>query len=427
MASLTSPPPTRPAAAPDPRHRRPLAVVAPLGGAAAALAPLVVCWGVAVVGWFLADAGTHGAPRDALRAGTLAWLTAHGSGVVVRGALVAAVPLGLTLLCAWVVWRTGLRVGDSVSGHGPDAARLADGERDLTAPTAVGLFTAGYAVVVVLAAAVAGDPSTSPSTGRALVGALLLAGLVGGTAVATGSGRLPVLLARVPVGARRTVATARRVLLWQLAASAVLVLVVLAADLPTAANVLDQVGEGAGATVSVVVLCLLLVPNAVGLGAAYLLGPGFAVGAGTVVSPGLVVLGPLPLLPLLAALPDDGATSGAVAALVAVPGLVAALAVLRTRRRDPLLRWEEAALDGAVAGVLAGLALAVAVGLCGGAVGPGRMATVGAATGEVLLHAVPLLGLGGLVGGLVACALARRALRAPAPAPAEDPEEPAAP
>ena len=70
---------------------------------------------------------------------------AHGSGVQVAGAHVTAVPLGLTLLAAVVVWRLGLRLGDSVSGHGPDADAIADGVRDWTVASATGLFTPGYA------------------------------------------------------------------------------------------------------------------------------------------------------------------------------------------------------------------------------------------------------------------------------------------
>ena len=59
----------------------------PLGGAAAAAGTLVVCLALGVVGWFLADAGAHGAPRDGLRVGALGWLMAHGSGVQRRTAL----------------------------------------------------------------------------------------------------------------------------------------------------------------------------------------------------------------------------------------------------------------------------------------------------------------------------------------------------
>jgi len=131
----------------DPRHRSPLVPVALLGGAAAAAATLVVCLALGVVGWFLADAGAHGTPSDGLRVGALGWLLAHGSGVTVNGIAITLVPLGISAICAWSVWRVGHRVGDAISGHGPDSDRIADGERDWTVPIALGLFTALFTIV----------------------------------------------------------------------------------------------------------------------------------------------------------------------------------------------------------------------------------------------------------------------------------------
>jgi hypothetical protein len=46
--------------------------------------------------------------------------------------------------------------------------------------------------------------------------------------------------------------------------------------------------------------------------------------------------------------------------------------------------------------------------IAGGAVGPGRMAEVGPAAGQVLVHAVVAFGGGGLVGGLLATWRQRR-------------------
>ena len=98
MTSLLSGP-TRPArTAPEPptdvAHRRPLVLLALLGGVAAAAGPLVVCLGVGVAGWFLSDAGAHGAPRDGLRAGAYAWLMGHGSGLTVAGVTHLGDPAG---------------------------------------------------------------------------------------------------------------------------------------------------------------------------------------------------------------------------------------------------------------------------------------------------------------------------------------------
>ncbi len=121
----------------DPARPRPLVLIATLGGVLAALGPLVVLLAVGMIGWFATDAGVHGAPRDGMRIGALAWLAGHGSGVTVMGARVTIVPLGVTAIAAWSMWRLGHRVGDSVSGHGPDADRISDGERDLTVPTSI--------------------------------------------------------------------------------------------------------------------------------------------------------------------------------------------------------------------------------------------------------------------------------------------------
>ena len=160
----------------DPRRRRPLLLVGALGGGLAAGGLLVVCLGLAVTGWFLTDAASHGAPRDALRVGALGWLTGHGSGVRVEGVAVTAVPLLITLLAAWSCWRVGQRVGHSVSGHGPDADQISDGERDWTVPVAVTCFALGYVAVTLLTLQLAATTATAPATAPAVGWSLLLAG-----------------------------------------------------------------------------------------------------------------------------------------------------------------------------------------------------------------------------------------------------------
>ncbi len=389
------------------RHRRPLWLVAPLAGVVAALATLLLLVTVALAGWYLADGGGHGAPRDALRVGALAWLAAHGSGVQVQGVTVSVLPLGLTLLSAWAVWRVGHRLGDAVSGHGPDADRIADGERDWTVPGATLLFAVGYAVGAALLAT-AGDAATAPSDGRAVAGALLLAVLVGGPAVATGSGRLPVWVATLPGSVPAAAAAAMAVLRWFLGTALAVLLVALALDWPAAANVTSQLQTSPSGTLSMAVASLVLLPNAVAFAGSYLLGAGFTVGAGTLVTPTAVVLGPLPLFPLLAALPDEGTPAAWTAYLLGVPPVVAALAVMRAQRRHPTLRWDQGALRGCVGGVVAALGVALLARLAGGAAGPGRLQDVAPFAFPTLVYAVAAFGIGGLVGGLLATAWQRR-------------------
>ena len=395
----------------DARHRRPLVLVAVLGGVAAALATLLVCLAAGVVGWFLADAGVHGTPRDGLRVGALGWLLAHGSGLHVDGVAVTVVPLGLTALAAWAVWRLGHRVGDSISGHGPDAERIADGERDWTVLTAVLAFTGGYVAVAIITFRLAATPESAPSLARVLLWSLLLCLTLGLGAIATGSGRAAIWAATLPPAVRASGATALRVLGAYLAISAAFFLAALVVDFDTAVNVMSRLHTDAGDATVYTALSATVVPNATIFSASYLLGPGFAVGVDTLVSPTLVSLGPLPMFPLLAALPDAGVTPAWTAYVVGLAPLVAALAAARSQRRNPTLRWDEGALRGCAGGVLAGVLLGGLAAVSGGAVGPGRMTEVGPFAFDVMVHAITAFGVGGLVGGVLMTWWQRRAAR----------------
>ena len=395
----------------DARHRRPLVLVATLGGVLAAGATLLVCLACGVMGWFLADAGSHGTPRDGLRVGALGWLLAHGSGVVVDGVAVTVVPLGLTAACAWAIWRTGHGVGDSVSGHGPDADGIADGERDWTVAVATLCFTVGYVAVALVTRALAATPGTAPSSARTLLWSLALCTTFGLGSIAVGSGRAAIWATFLSASVRATAATCLRIVGAYLGLSAVVLLVALVVDFGDAVNVMSRLHTDAGDATVYTALTATVVPNATIFTGAYLLGPGFAVGAGTLVSPALVSLGPLPMFPLLAALPDNGPTPAWTPYVVALPPLLAAVAAARSQRRTPTLRWEEGALRGCAGGVLAGVLLGVLAAVAGGAVGPGRMGAVGPAAIEVLVHAVTVFGIGGLVGGLITTWRQRRARR----------------
>jgi hypothetical protein len=417
MTSLLPSPRTRPrASATDDlrdglRHRRPLVPLAFLGGIVAAASTLVVFLGLGVVGWFLTDGGAHGAPRDGLRTGALGWLLGHGSGVRVDGVAITVMPLGVLLLCGWAIWRIGERVGDSISGHGPDAAGISDGERDWTVPVASGLFALGYVVTAVLVTSVAATPATAPSAGGVIKWSLVLCLLIAVPAVAVGSGRAAVWLTLVPRPVRAAAALAGTVLVAWLALSLVAFVVALVVDVDTAANILSQLDADAGDVASFVVLSLLVLPNAVAFSGSYLLGPGFTVGTGTLVTPHAAVIGVLPMFPMLAALPDNGPAPAWAGWLLGLPVLVAALAAAHVQRRFPTLRWDEGALRAGAGGIAAGVGFAVLAAVAGGAVGPGRMRDVGPVVGDVLLQGVTAFGIGGLLGGLAMTWWQRRTAR----------------
>ncbi|UUW92301.1 DUF6350 family protein [Nocardioides sp. WV_118_6] len=382
---------------------RPLVPTATIGGAIAAGGPLLVCLALAVVGWFLTDAGGEGSPSGALRVGAHGWLVAHGSTVAVEGIRITAIPLGLTLVCAWVTWRVGHRVGESVSGHGPNADRIADGARDWTVPLAAALFTVGYAVVGVVTASVAATAASTPEPSRVVLWSVLLGLAVGGPAIASGSGRAAIWLPAVPAMVRDVLLVARRILgTWALVCLVALV-AAFVLDFSTAANVVSQLHADAGAVVLMVVLTLLVLPNALLFSSAYLLGPGFTVGAGTTVSTTAVVLGPLPMFPLLAALPDQGSQPWWTDWLMLTPVLVAVYVAGRVQRDRPVLAWDQAAIRGCAGGITAGVLLAALTAFAGGAVGPGRMRDVGPYTFDVLLHSMASFGIGGVVGAVAVC------------------------
>jgi hypothetical protein len=392
----------------DLRHRRPLGLTAALGGAAAAGSVLLVCLAVGVTGWFVTDAGVHGAPRDGLRTGALTWLLAHGSGVHVQGVAITAIPLLLTVVVGWTMWRLASRVGDSVSGHGPDADAIADGARDWTVALATAAFAGGYAAVVLVTVQLAGTSATAPSGARAVFWSLVLSLLVAGPAIAVGSGRLAIWAAFVPGGVRAAAATTRSILLAFLLTSLITFLAALVLDLSTAMNVLSELHLSGGETVLFLGLSLLVLPNAVGFAGSYLLGPGFTVGTHTLVTPTAVVLGPLPVFPLFAALPETGATPDRTPWLMAVPIVVAAVATAWAQRIRPTTSWSEAAIRGCAGGITAGVVLGFLLARTGGAVGPGRMAHLGPFAFDALVHAVTAFGLGGLAGAVVMTAWQRR-------------------
>lgn len=409
---LTRPDHARPDAAPT----RPLVLIATLGGAMAALGPLVVLLAIGVIGWFATDAGVHGAPRDGMRVGALAWLAGHGSGLTVLGARITIVPLGITAVAAWSMWRLGHRVGDSVSGHGPDADRISDGERDLTVPTAVALFLAGYVMVAVVVATLAAGTTVDPSLPRVLGWTLMLTAFVAAPAIAIGSGRAAIWAAFLPATVRAGAAVAGAVLARLLVVSTLVLLVALALSFDDAATMTSRLHPSPGEAGLYALANTAFVPNAALFTGSWLLGPGFAVGGATLVSPAAVVLGPLPVVPLLAALPATGTPAGWVGGLMALPPLVAAWSAFRALR-GRLLTWDRLLLAGCGGGLVAGFAFALLASLSGGAAGPGRMRFVGPFTRDVLVHSVTACGIGALLGASVLAVLAWRSTRTP---PSED-------
>jgi hypothetical protein len=407
----------------EPGAGRPLAVTAAVAGVGAASVGLVVCMSVALTGWFLADAGAHGNTTDALRVGVIAWLSGHGAHLVVSGTPMGMTPLGLTAVLVLTSFRAGrwaIRSSSAPSSRPSPAGSLPVEDRTLAAGVAT--FTCAYVVVAVVVGVLASSSAASPGLGRTVLGALLVAGLSGGSGFAVGSGRAESWRVLVPDWVADVVVGGVVGALWLVAAGALLAAGSLLVSFNEAATVLSRLDLGVGDALSYAVVMALFAPNAVLLAVAYLAGPGFAFGVGTTVSPTAVSLGVVPAVPLLAALPAEGPTPGWLRVVLVVPVLAAAFgAGAALRRRDPLPH-DLAALRGAGAGFLAGLLVTVLVALAGGPLGSGRLADVGAPVGEVLVFATGLMGIGGLVGSVVLNAWRRRSLPAASSVPDATPD-----
>lgn len=397
---------------PEPRSRlqpRSLATNAVLAGAGAALITLTVCMAVAVTGWFLADAGAHGDTPDALRVGAVAWLVGHGSGLVLSGTPLGVVPLALTAVLVLGAFRAGRWAGrtsvDDLPTGGSDGSTGAFVR--LLAP-ALASYVLAYGVVLVVTWVLAGDPAAEPGLGRGLLGALLVSAFGGGCGLLAGTGGFEPLLRPVP---RWLVTTAYGALvgaLGVLAVSAAVLAVALALDLNEAATVVSGLHLGGGDAVTYALVIALVAPNCVLLATAYLLGPGFALGTGTAIAPTGVTLGAVPAFPVLAAIPAEGPAPEWLVGVTVLPGLVAAVAAGMAQRRSNSRAYDLGALRGAAAGVGAAVLLALAIALARGPLGTGRMADIGAPFFEVLVIASGGMGVGGMLGGVVATWWQRR-------------------
>lgn len=153
---------------------------------------------------------------------------------------------------------------------------------------------------------------------------------------------------------------------------------------------------------SVVTLAqLVLLPNFVIWAAAWIVGAGFSIGAGTAVSPAGTLLGPVPGLPLFGAVPQITGQWGFIVLLV--PLLVSFIVAMVLRQRHD--RYSSPATAGVIFGLAFGIAVVTAAILAllswwaGGAIGPGRMTSVGPDPLAVAGWTAALVFIGASVGG----------------------------
>jgi hypothetical protein len=353
--------------------------------ATAAIVAVAICW--------LPIAGPTGHTRSAVSAGLLTFLAALHGGITVDGTAAAFLPLGMLALVALVVARAGAGLADAAAAIGEqDPARLL-----LAAAAQVGSFTVACLIAVPVSTL---GSSSAPFLGVG-VAALLVFGLAGGGTFVWFSPLRGVLAARLPRPVTAAVRAAAAVLLWYLAAGALLVAASLVLHLGDVEAISRRLGGGWGG-VAVLLLGLLAAPNAVIAGASYVAGPGFAVGSATTAGVFGVSHGTLPAFPLLGALPSGASVNPAGYALLVAAPVLAGTQLGRIAWRQA--RWADRFTVLAAGAAIAGTAMAVLAWQGGGAIGGGGLAAVGASpwqaglaiTGASLLAGALALGVAAL-------------------------------
>ncbi|MFG3115310.1 DUF6350 family protein [Streptomyces sp. NPDC048197] len=377
------------------------------------------------------------------------WLLAHGGGLLrdvphsAVPAPVALTPLLLAVLPVWLLHRAARHTLATADDPGPAAGPAAP-------RTLLGALLTGYLLV-------AGAALGYGSVGRLAADPLSALLYVPGTALATmavttwrvlghgGAALLPEgvqrIFAKVPrrlltaLGGNR-LATARRAagagLVALLVGGALLTLVGLAVHGGRVRHDLLALAPDWASRATVLLLCLLLLPNAAVWGAAYGLGPGFTLGAGSAIGPlGASAHPPVPQLPLLGGVPEVGPgtpLTWAVAVLPVAAGIWLARSVARMATDsgsadEPWSKswpapwpWRRTAGVAAFAALLCGVGAAVLAGLAGGALGHGGLAAFGPSGWRTGLAAAAWTALTGVPGALAVRSWQLRRARKAAPA-----------
>lgn len=131
----------------------------------------------------------------------------------------------------------------------------------------------------------------------------------------------------------------------------------------------------------VTVAQLLILPNLVIFGAAWLTGAGFSIGEGSLISPLGSATGPLPTIPVLAALPQGTLSFGMVAIVIPLVATLFATTAIKKFTKEIRFEFASSLAAALTLGISVAVVATVEMGILGllasGAVGPGRLSLVG--------------------------------------------------
>jgi hypothetical protein len=339
---------------------------------------------------WIGSAHSGAGAAQTLRIGLAFWAAAHHAtvhlGTGASTASIGVVPLGLTLLPAWLLHRGTRRLllaDDAVEGR-----------------AFVPALAAWYGVLVAVVALLARAPAVQPVPAEGFVGAALLAGVAAGTAVLRVRGRP----ARIQPEIAAAVGAACRAALALLGAGLLTTVVLVVAHHGAVGATQSALHPGASGVLGLTLIQLIALPVAAIWGSSVLAGPGFGLGAHTSLSITGAHLGRVPALPALAALPGHGAFSPALWLALAAPVGAGALVA---RHALPASGWRDQLRPAAVTAAASGVLWALLAVLADGSVGPGRLHVAGPSPWQLGLVLTGETGLGLLL------VIAVRVLRRP--------------
>jgi hypothetical protein len=360
------------------------------GGVLSSLTGWVLITGTVVLGWLTAEPGTL---SQSLDIGTRLWLLTNGVATRVGSANATIVPWGATAVFAFLVCRSAAFASRAAKRR--SAARLV---------AISGATTAGYLAPVLVVALASDDGwrSSLPRFGFVVLAvwlsAILGAGRARGEALTSRWPRWASDIARGVLGAQ----------LVMLIAGSAVVVSGLIRHMSRVVELTNVLNAGIAGGLALVVLQLALAPNAAVWAASYALGAGFSIGSSSVVAPAGTELGMVPGLPLLGALPASGASSVTQLWWLASGVGAGALAAWIVVRRGRVARFDETALVGGLAGLLAGLVFVCLAWASGGDLGADRLTALGPRLLPLLVMAPTTMGLAGMIVGFVLGLLRRR-------------------
>ncbi|MFC7645132.1 DUF6350 family protein [Streptosporangium lutulentum] len=376
-------------------------------------AGLAVLTTLTLVGWVASPRGALGAGLPGVfRTAAQLWLAAHHAGFAIPGGSVGLLPLGLTVLPAFLLYRAGiwmardadlrLRLPARLPKNTPKDVAIARRRAQLVLVAQAGIsLAAPYALLAGMIALITRNEITQPFLAETLISHLVLAFIAGSLATARTIGPWRLMLRLLPERLRSVVIGSSAALAIMLVAGAVMVLGAIVVNFGQVRELSGVLSPGFVGGLLLLLVQGLYLPNVFIWAMAYIVGPGFAVGTGTLVAPTGVQLGTVPSLPILGALPEAGPTPGWVMLVIAVPFVAGAVAGVLVVRISPSPSYEGAPLWGFVCGLVTGVAAGLLAALSGGSLGGARLSSLGPEAWQVMLSVTLEVGVAaGIAAGL---------------------------